>query len=262
MLVTLAIAIATRLHIAGDGTGTGIAAMIFCTVVGFAWHLRTQRKQFRTRADYLRLGVLTCLGLWTVVLLPTPVAFAVLTQAAPVLLALYLVFVPLTGYLLDRELTMLRLETMQRGSSGIDLDTGLLSRKAFEREAEVLRASNGVVAVATIRVRHLSRLARLWGTDKTGLALAALRARLRGVLSHADTVGRLREDTLAVPLTRAEFDRWDSLARTVDAALVDRPLDFGEGGLLGLRLDLSTRPLPGPDRPAAQPGTQPIRTTG
>lgn len=96
----LFVAIGMRLWIGGTGTGAGIALILFSAIAGFAWNQGTW-SDARSARDYLSLGTLVSLGLWTIVLLPTPAAVGVLSNSLPLVLPCML-FVPLTAFLLDR----------------------------------------------------------------------------------------------------------------------------------------------------------------
>lgn len=102
--VTLLMAIGMRLWIGGTGTGAGIALILFSAIAGFAWNQGTW-SDARSARDYLSLGTQVGLGLWTIVLLPTPAAVGVLSNSLPLVLPC-MFFVPLTAFLLDRTLAL------------------------------------------------------------------------------------------------------------------------------------------------------------
>lgn len=103
LAVCLAVAMLTRYGIGGIGWVSGVAGMALAGAAGLIWHRITARMARRGVASLLALACGMSVHLLAAGLLPADVAAWFLSVAAPVILAVNLVAVPLVGWLLERE---------------------------------------------------------------------------------------------------------------------------------------------------------------
>jgi hypothetical protein len=104
LAVCLALTVAVRLSLGGDGAVAGVAAITVAGLAGLAWRLLVPPPGHRTLRHFFCLAALTSVHLSTGALLPPDAAAWFFTAAAPALLALNLAAIPLFAALLDHEM--------------------------------------------------------------------------------------------------------------------------------------------------------------
>lgn len=208
LAVCLIMAMATRYGIGGVGWISGVAGMIVAGGAGLAWDRLTRHRSVRGARPLMALGVVMCSHLVAAVLLPVDIAIWFLTVAAPPIVALNLVSIPLVGALLERERQLMAGETRLKASASTDPDTGLLTQAAFAREVSLASSAGRTSPVAGILIVGIGNrkdLAQLHGSEGLAQVSGALRHRLKSMITHCELLGQSDNGDILVPLLADEM---------------------------------------------------------
>ncbi|WP_339646265.1 LytS/YhcK type 5TM receptor domain-containing protein [Jannaschia helgolandensis] len=238
MLLCMVLAIAARLQIGGIGALAGVASILIAGAAGAFWNAATAR---RTRGPLAMLGLVMLLSthLVSVVFLPLDVAIWFMVNAAPILIVLYLLSVPVVAGLLDRERRQMLKEAELRRAANIGASDGLMPKEAFAWtlvQASVTGSLRDGASIIAIELRHRGALARIWGTEADKIATAALSARLDALVPDGGIVGWIGPDQamMAIPAMsdRAKTDFLMHIRREVSSDPIPVP------GMAAIRLSL------------------------
>ena len=147
LIICLTLAAATRFGIGGIGWLPGVMSMFIAGFAGLIWAHFTRHIAHRGIWHLILLGAAMSSHVAAAVFLPFDIALWVFSVAAPPIILLNLIAVPLVAALLEREGGMLTREQRLEAAARADPETEVLTRAAFARE--IMHAST---AGATDRV--------------------------------------------------------------------------------------------------------------
>lgn len=238
LLPCLLVATVARFDIGGVGMTAGLAGLLSAGAAGLLWQglMATRRRGWPA---FGALGVLSSVHLIGVVLLPTDLAGWFLREAAPTLILLNAVSVPVVAALLEREQRRIRYEDRLARAASFTEGEGLMGREALTwalaQASETGSLLHGATVVA-VRMRFRGAVARFWGGNVDRVAMRVLGDRLTALLPEGGVIGAARDDLVLMALPRTGPDVAQTLAvqirRDVSAEPISQP------GLPALRLVL------------------------
>ncbi|CTQ49887.1 LytS/YhcK type 5TM receptor domain-containing protein [Jannaschia donghaensis] len=211
LLPCIVIAALARIDIGGVGMLSALAAMTIAGGVGLLWQGVTRGRERGVMA-LVALGAAASLHLIGAVLLPLDLMIWFLFNAAPLLIGLNFVAIPIVGALLERERKQIRrVETLTR-TAGFTIGKGLMAPEAFEwslNQSSATGSLHGPASAFGIRIRFQGALARFWGKDADIAAMKMFHERLAAVMPAGGIVGWAQEDlvVMAIPKVDAEGAR-------------------------------------------------------
>lgn len=206
----LIIAMGTRYGIGGVGWISGLLGMVIAGCAGFAWNHLTRHRETRGPALLFGLGAAMCSHLIAVAVLPADIAVWFRTVAAPVVVVLNLLSVPLVGALFERERQLMISETRMQAAATADPETGLLTQAAFAREVSLAGSAGsdaGISGILKVEFRNRKWLTTHLGAQQVAQLSGALRHRLKAQVTHGDLLGQSDDGAILVPLSDTEILR-------------------------------------------------------
>ena len=134
LIICLTLAAATRFGIGGVGWLPGVISMFIAGFAGLIWAHFTRHIGRRDLWHLILLGAAMSSHVVAAVFLPFDMALWVFSVAAPPLILLNLIAVPLVAALLEREVGILGQEMRLEAAARADMETEVLTRAAFARE--------------------------------------------------------------------------------------------------------------------------------
>lgn len=220
----LFIAICSRLFLGGVGTSAGLAGMLIAGGMGYLWHRMTITDGARPYRAMIQLAAMMSLSLFAAVFLPLTTMLWFFDEAAPPLFILYLLAVPLTALVLERERGLIAREQRMQAAAKSNPENGLLTWPFFKRElgCAMTAAPEGVISgLAVINIDNQSWLQRMFGNTDMQLLLGAVRMRLRGAFPQSDLIGLLRDHRIALPLTQEDVVAEAQTAARIQSVIED-----------------------------------------
>jgi len=224
LIPCLLIAAAARYGIGGVGMPAGIAALIAAGGAGLVWQGLTPGWRHGWKSIVV-LGLATSVHLIGTVFLPPELAIWFLREAAPILVVLNLIAVPLVATLLEREQLQIDREEQSKKDRAFTGGRGLMGPDAFAwalSQASTSGTLHDGASVIAIRIRFNGALARFWGQDADRVAMETFHARLAAVLPDGGLFGWASDDLvlMAIPRTcpNAARDLLTQIRRDVSAA--------------------------------------------
>ena len=227
-LVTLAMAVFARATFGGVGMYSGMLAMVFALGAGRLWAYWYSTADSRGVKAMFVLAALTSLHLAGGLILPPETAIWFYTNAAPSILLLNMLTIPLLAAGLEAERLSYENEQSLRASVAVDEDTGLLPVEAMQREC-IIRAtalSDGSYTHALVVNLRSDGFLSVWNTAlMRKRLLAAMRLRLQSVLPQCDLACIIGASSLVLPLTQAELFNIELTKVSVRRAATEDPYE-------------------------------------
>ena len=241
-LICVVMAAAARLHIGGVGVSAGIAGMILSGGMGGLWNAMTQDRP-RGARSLMVLAVMGSAHLAAFVLLPPNLAAWFLSNAAPILLGLNVLAIPLVGSLLERERGLLASfdGASEEAPPGGDGPLPIAALGWAMAHSAVVGGLRGPVACVAIRLRHRGLVARLWGSEVDRAALEVLGSRLAGVIPDGGVVGWVGRGMLLMSVPALPGDAVSALCAGIRRTVSDEPISVTGAGCVRLSVDLDIR---------------------
>lgn len=229
LLVAASMATAMRLGIGGDGAWGGAVGLVLAGLLGLAW---AQRLGSGPRSPRMLMALAALLPLhWvTILLLPPTVAWSFATTVLPHLIPVEMLGVLIVGALLERELRLMEGERRLAVDADRDLLTGLLNRRGFEREVNLLRTAVGSGALLLLDIDNFKRINDRHGHPGGDAVLRAIGGRLAPHLRPGQILARLGGEELALFLPGHSSQEARDLARHLCHAVRSDPFGLPGGG--------------------------------
>ncbi|WP_299685677.1 LytS/YhcK type 5TM receptor domain-containing protein [uncultured Tateyamaria sp.] len=226
LMMCLCIAVAVRIGLGGVGVLPGVVGMLIAGAVGYAW---SRFAATLISQVWIRLAVLAVavnLHMLSAFLAPHAILVWYFQAAAPTILVLNLISVPIIGLLLLRE--QVRDETHARLAASAKLDpaTRLLALDGFAHEVSHFNASghdDGIAGVIAVTLKNTRWLKQTWGSAAVDQTLGALRVRVAGLLQDNRPLGIDAARRLLVPVTEAEMLDLRPMRSTLRRLVADTP---------------------------------------
>ncbi len=202
-VIALAMGIAMRLSIGGNGALFGIAAMIIAAFGGLFWSRMYPYPEKRKTRSLIILGAIISTHLTVSIFLPLAPRTLVLAELAPFLLGANTFGALLIGRLLRREETMIGASNRLERAAHIDPLTDLINRRSLMDEVANLPTNfdekNGR-AVLFLDIDHFKTVNDSYGHLKGDFVLQGVVKRIRRTLRKGDLFARFGGDEFAVVL--------------------------------------------------------------
>lgn len=211
-LLAAAMAAAMRLGVGGAGTLAGVAGIGGVVLCGHAWRRVTARQVQRGLLAFAALGLSTCLTLLSALLLPETIMVWFFTVAAPILVVIYLIFVPALALILDRgigfETNVTRARREALGLHGVRM----LSRRALLRHLRLSMAHEPEAPpLPLMHIQLTNGQDRLLG-GKVQDTLEAILVQLKAAMPDMQDAAFGDDGALLVPLGAQDFQSAGHLA--------------------------------------------------
>lgn len=166
-LASLAFAAPMRIWMGGAGVAAGLLSMTVAASAGLVWAYLMRDKICTRIRCLLLLGVLLSTALVGSTLLPRDAMMALLTNAAPYIVAFNLVGAVLFGALMERERVNARSFGQLREQATTDPLTGLLNRRGFDMSLERILKNDQAVdsAIVVVDLDHFKQINDDFGHD-------------------------------------------------------------------------------------------------
>ncbi|UWQ18897.1 LytS/YhcK type 5TM receptor domain-containing protein [Jannaschia sp. M317] len=227
MLIALFIACATRISIGGVGWMAGVVGLMLAGGAGMLWDHLTRGGAQRPLRMMFGLAAMMSSHNLAVFFLPASMALWFLTNAAPFLLALNFLVVPVVALLMEKQRMLMMTEGRQRRSlarAGHRLfdSPELLAQRMAQADGSV--DFPGGAEVWALRMRRSSTIATFWGPEAEGHVLGTLHSRLAEVLPTAGMVGLVRDDLILICVPRQSDQDRDDLCQAIRTQVGGTPI--------------------------------------
>lgn len=243
LAICLVLAAAARLHIGGVGVYSGVTVILIAGAAGSFWNAMTAggKRDFMT---IFALGPALCISLSAVVMLPYEVASWFVLNAAPLLIVLYIITVPVIAFLLERERVMMIEEADLRQATKLGAGEGLMPRNALAwsvAQAATTGSLRDGASVFLLDLRHRGGLARLWGEEVDEIAMAATRDRLNALLPEGGIVGWAQSRRVLMAVPKMDEARVEALLTDLRREIASNPINVPGMSAVRISLNLLTR---------------------
>lgn len=202
--VSFILAAGTRLGVGGVGANSGVLAMAIAGWAGIVWSHVYEQIEDRNAWAFLILAVAMSAHFLAAVVLPYDIAIWFLLNAAPSLLILNLLCVPIAGFFMNRELKMIAKEKRMQAAALADPESGLMTAAAFQREFNLQLAAHPLGTyggLLVIELRHKSHVSRTWGEAVKTLVLGALKKRVSELYPNLELFGLTNDSRIVIPIS-------------------------------------------------------------
>lgn len=222
MLISLTIGAIIRYQIGGIGVVPGIVAMTLAGCSGTLWgYLMRNRSRASTR-HLLLLGLMLCVGLLALFLLPAEIRAKAFVNAAPYAAACYIIGALLLGTFIERERFSAMRERRLTNEVNTDPLTGLLNRRGFQSgydAAQEEKVSENGAAILLVDLDHFKELNDTYGHDIGDLVLQSVGDTLRKAVRQSDLLGRLGGEEFVVYLPNTSMSDARNIAERIRAGI-------------------------------------------
>jgi diguanylate cyclase len=202
--VTLAMAVAARLVIGGDGALSGITGMSLAGGAGYAWRLWVQPRLGRSTLSHLVLGGMITLSLAGALITPQPFRSEIIFGLGPTLFLFYLLGSLMLAGLLAREVKLLEQAEALVLAAQTDPLTQLPNRRGLqvflERQA-LHRPLSGGMAMICIDIDRFKQINDTYGHSIGDEVLREVTRRIGQALRPGDHLARHGGDEFIAILT-------------------------------------------------------------
>ncbi len=234
-------AASVRFGIGGVGTNAGILAMALAGFAGIVWahlHEEMARKRF---SALLTLAIAMSCHLVAAMIMPADLANWFFTSAAPSILLLNLICVPIAGYFLDREIQMIANEERILSNSKTDLETGILTGSAFIREVNFKLAASpagALTGLVVVQLRHKKYFSRTWSDAIRSQVLGALKHRISELNPAIGPIGLTEDHTLVLPFSRFDIADPEDFAMEIKRLIASEAIRLPNGQRASVKVDV------------------------
>ena len=197
-LVSLIIAVATRLLIGGEGIFVGCLTLLLSSFIGVMWNFFQLTRSMKGLLGDILFGVVLSLSLLTILLFPKEEVSDILASAGPILLLTNIVGAVLYGWMERNIRDIADYRSIEIQKSKIDPLTGLLNRRGIlEKLDKVLlddTRTNDNIAVIVVDIDDLKSINDTLGHDIGDALLVAVSSRLAAMQKQNVFLGRLAGD--------------------------------------------------------------------
>lgn len=242
-VVCTAIAIAARLQIGGLGMVAGSAGLVLAALAGLCWASVTADGPRRGLA-MLGLAAMTACNVASIVFLPTDVAIWILTDAYPLIAALYFVSIPIVASLMERERCLMAEEARMRAATLLGAAEGFMPREALDwalAQASTSGALVGEVVTIRLRLRHAGTVSALWGGEARRIAIQTLHGRLSALLPQGGVMGWGGDALVLLAIPAPSEVDLDTLLTRIRREVGDAPVAVPGMAPVRPRLDIDAR---------------------
>ena len=238
-LVTTGISLIARASIGGLGMWAGMLGMLLAMGASRLWLNVYRARPKRGFMSGVVLAAMMSVHLVGGLVLPTEIAHWFFSVAAPIILLLNMLTVPMLAAVLEAERRSFETEQSLRSSATVDADTGLMSLPALLRECAVRATALGDgsythALIVRIRPPHMMSVWNTRGMQKR--LVAAMRMRLSLVLPNCDLASIHGSSALVLPLTQAELLNIEDTKTCVRRAATEDP--YALNGTCGHRISI------------------------
>lgn len=226
LAVCLCLAVATRVGLGGVGSLAGVVGMLIAGGVGYGWSLLEGHVTRPTWLKLAALGGAVNLHMLSALLVSPDIMWWYFREAAPTVLILNLISVPVIGSLLRREANLVTTHARLVASAHVDPTTRLLTPDAFACEVGHFNASgtgSHIAGVLAVTVKNARWLTQTWGDSAVDQALGALRVRVAGICADSRPLGIDASRRLLLPISQAEMQDLRPLRKTLRRLAFDTP---------------------------------------
>jgi diguanylate cyclase len=202
--VALLLGVLGRVALGGGGALAGVIGMFIASAGGYLWYAVVSHRSPDRLTALVLLGLIVSAALASCALMPPETAFAVLSEAGPLVVAANVCGAVVLGLFLEREMSFIVRETALATESNVDPLTGLLNRRGFEQAQDRLLATvaaNEEVAIVLIDIDNFKSINDRWGHGTGDRVLRAVGQVLGREVRATDAVGRIGGEEFAVLLT-------------------------------------------------------------
>ena len=207
-LVSLIIAVATRLLIGGEGIFVGCLTLLLSSFIGVMWNFFQLTRSMKGLLGDILFGVVLSLSLLTILLFPKEEVSDILASAGPILLLTNIVGAVLYGWMERNIRDIADYRSIEIQKSKIDPLTGLLNRRGIlEKLDKVLlddTRTNDNIAVIVVDIDDLKSINDTLGHDFGDALLVAVSSRLAAMQKQNVFLGRLAGDEFVFVVTGKE----------------------------------------------------------
>lgn len=251
LCVCLVIAVATRVGLGGVGTASGVLGMLIAGSVGHIWARAVIHMNTPDWAKLLRLGLVMNLHMLSAFIAPADIMRWYFLEAAPTVLLLNLICVPLIGALLMREQHVASTQARLAAAAQVDPVTRLLFVDAFAREITHFNASHpgdAIGGVVAVTVKDAGWLRDTWGAAALDQTLGALRVRVSAACSDGRPFGLDAKRRVLIPVTDREMRDLRPFRKAIRRLATEAPFLLDGNVELPLSVVVENFSLRQPDR--------------
>ena len=214
-LIAGAIGIATRIYIGGGGALAGTVGICLAATAGLIWANYVRNKLGNATKEHLILGLMASAHLLGIAVLPSGIAWQLLTEMAPILFIFNVLGALLIGCLLNREEGLFAENEALFDAATTDPLTRLHNRRSAVAAYEQLpipKILNHGTAMLCFDVDNFKAVNDSHGHIFGDAVLAEISSRISGILRPSDVFSRLGGDEFLIILPSVTHHETQNIA--------------------------------------------------
>lgn len=215
-----------RLGFGGAGMWAGALSILSAAAMGYFWQVLRKNHRLPARYRHVALGGFATVSILSGALLTEPVRMWFFTNAAPLLLLVYLTVVPVLAWIVDCGLHLDSLSGKTARAAIARHEIELLSLPVFihKMRTDAILGAPVTSAVLCLRLKDIRRRQLMHVGGATDTLLEAVLLRLTSAAAEFPVAGVLNGDTLLLPLTQSQLKRLEQIKDTIRFKLYEAPL--------------------------------------
>lgn len=248
-VITVTIAIATRIYLGGSGAIAGVLSIFLAGIAGLVWAHFVRKKMPNTTMKNVILGFMISAHLASVAALPADIGWRIIVEIAPTLIIFNLLGAILIGGLLNREVGLIAENEALFDAASTDPLTRLHNRRSAVTAYENLpdsKTENYGTAMLCLDVDNFKSVNDSYGHPFGDAVLSEISDRVGQTLRPTDIFSRLGGDEFLIILPSVTHEETMAVAERCRATIAKRVVTH-EGTSAPVTISIGAEWLP--DRP-------------